>query len=231
MKRTNTLLTATLGLIMSATLMAESANTGPTENIPISALPYTITAPGTYVLTGNLNYRSQTSSATDTAISISTAVRGPVILDLNGFTITGNGNSSISVGIGGAFTGPYAANAYPITVRNGTLKNFAFGIWAETNLTTAPLTAININNITLFLTQPPSGDSTCIVFGGYVDSSTVRNCTFNNASYGIEDVLSHGGNRYSNITLNNVDNSFFVTGTNGGKTTILEDCHYEAPAN
>jgi hypothetical protein len=38
--------------------------------------------------------------------------------------------------------GPYAADAFPITVKNGLFANFSFGIFAETNVPDAPLTGI-----------------------------------------------------------------------------------------
>ena len=66
----NTLATAAFGLIMSA-LSASAAN------IKITSLPLDITAPGTYVLTGNL-----TSPSSGTAIHISSSIPGPVVLDL-----------------------------------------------------------------------------------------------------------------------------------------------------
>jgi hypothetical protein len=62
MKLKNTLLMAVLGLTMSAlTLHTAHAQVVQTQaaksaSIKISALPFNITAPGTYVLTGNLNY-------------------------------------------------------------------------------------------------------------------------------------------------------------------------------
>jgi hypothetical protein len=50
---------------------------------PISACPYTITAPGNYVVTGDLTARG-------TCISFATPLSN-VALDLQGHTITGNG--------------------------------------------------------------------------------------------------------------------------------------------
>jgi hypothetical protein len=52
--------------------------------IKISSLPFAITAPGTYVLTGNL-----TSPSASDAITIDASVTGPVVVDLKGFTLTG----------------------------------------------------------------------------------------------------------------------------------------------
>jgi hypothetical protein len=111
MIRINTLFqTAAFGLIMSA-IAAQAANIQITS---IPSLPYTIAAPGTYVLTKNLSYPAQTGFA----INILTTLAGPVVLDFQGHTITGGGagNQSFAVEIGGE--SEYAKNAYPITIRN-----------------------------------------------------------------------------------------------------------------
>jgi hypothetical protein len=90
MKSLNSILLTALGLALS-TLAAQSAN------IKISSLPFAITAPGTYVVTGNLSSSEIQNVA---AITISTSISGPVILDLKGFTLTGSGGDSIGIGIG-----------------------------------------------------------------------------------------------------------------------------------
>jgi hypothetical protein len=111
-------------------------------NIKISSLPFAVTAPGTYVVTGNLTSSATTNVAT---ITISTAIQGPVIVDLKGYTLTGAGGNSIRVGIG-LFAGTGGSNSYPITVRNGSLVNFGFGVWAE-GYNFAILTDITVNNL------------------------------------------------------------------------------------
>jgi hypothetical protein len=115
MKSLNLILLTALGLVLSAPA-AQSAN------IKISSLPFAITAPGTYVLTGNLSFSEIQNVA---AITISTSVSGPVILDLKDFTLTGGGGDSIGIGIG-FFAGTNVSNTSPIAIRNGTLANFAF---------------------------------------------------------------------------------------------------------
>jgi hypothetical protein len=111
-------------------LSAQAANTqlattqaAKSTSIPISYLPFTITAPGTYVLTGNWNFASQNSIGP--AIIISAAVTGPVVLDLKGFTMIGIVNA-VAVLIGQ--TSSAVPNTYPITIRNGTFQNFGLGI-------------------------------------------------------------------------------------------------------
>jgi hypothetical protein len=81
MKTIQKILTAALCLIVSAitvyTVHAQS-------NIKISSLPFNITAPGTYALTGDLTF----SSLSQAGISISTAIPGPVVLAPEGTAIT-----------------------------------------------------------------------------------------------------------------------------------------------
>lgn len=219
-------LTTAFSLIMIA-LSAQAAN------ITIPSLPFTISAPGTYVLAANMSFTSQQNGNAQGAISIPANLPGPVIVDLKGFTITGNGGTSVGVTIGGAFTGPQVSNAFPITVRNGSLKNFDAGVWAQTAQGTF-LSDIEINNLTISCTVPaPNGNTACVEFGDYVNSSTVKNCTFSDAIYGIRDILSNGGNRYTNITFDISVDVRLELGPNGNglSTVILDDCRFEAPAN
>lgn len=90
----------------------------------ISSFPYTISQPGSYILTSNI-----TVSATGTtAISISA---NNVVLNLNGFSVTGpmtcNGSScstsNDSVGIAG-----WATND---TIENGSVSGFYYGVESD----------------------------------------------------------------------------------------------------
>ena len=74
--------------------------------------PYTISAPGSYRLTGNL----VVTAADTNAINVTGS---PVTIDLNGFSISGTGGS-VSSGI--------RDNVGQLTVRNGTIQNFGEGI-------------------------------------------------------------------------------------------------------
>jgi parallel beta-helix repeat protein len=75
---------------------------------PISSLPYTISQPGSYYVTGNL-----TGVAGSDGIRITAS---DVTLDLSGFTLTGVPSSFSGVAVFGLRRG--------ITVRNGTLSNW-----------------------------------------------------------------------------------------------------------
>jgi hypothetical protein len=185
-----------------------------TANIPIYYLPFPITAPGTYVVTKNLS-SSETQNVA--AITISTAVSGPVILDLKGFTLTGNSGGSIGIGVS---AGTNVPNTNPITIRNGTLANFAFGVVATLQ------TDITVNNMTIHV---GSSETNAVgVFFGNVTSSTISNCSFSGGSFGIEDNASPGGNNYSNDTFVK-SNPLFVLSQNGGIPQVLSHCQFGGP--
>ncbi len=83
---------------------------------PIDSAPFTITAPGAYVLTSNL-----VSSGHGLVIQSDN-----VTVDLNGFALTSTG--------GGSFYGVYlegtgARTVNQVSVRNGSLRGFQTGIW------------------------------------------------------------------------------------------------------
>jgi hypothetical protein len=214
MKLRSPLVMAAFGLL--SVLSAQAAN------IKISSLPFAITAPGTYVVTGNLSFPVTTNAA---AITISTAIQGPVIVDLNEFTLTGSAGDSIGVGIGG-FAGTNGPNSYPITVRNGSLTNFGFGVWAEAG-SFSPMTDITVNNVVIHLGPTgQSGNGAGVLFSAAV-SSTVSNCSFSGGAYGIEDTASGGGNRYVNDSF--LENPLLVTIQNGGIPAILNHCQFDGP--
>jgi hypothetical protein len=210
MNRKIHLLVASFGIIVY-TLSAHAAN------IPISTLPFTITAPGTYVLTGDL-----TSSSAGNAISVGMGIQGPVIVDLKGFKITGPGEDSIGVSIG--FNVPGSAtdtNPFPITVRNGTISNFGFGVLAEHKNSPSDITVQKI----VFNTSENSENNGAGVFFYLVHSSTISNCTFNGGAYGIQDSLSGGGNSYNNDTF--IDTGTCLSVSSGN--IVLNHSQFDGP--
>src|SRR4051794_17038646 len=78
---------------------------------PISALPFTISTPGSYYLTGNL-----TATADGSAITVSA---DNVTIDLNGFTLAGGGT--------GSRRGINVSAQKGLCVRNGTLSGWTTG--------------------------------------------------------------------------------------------------------
>lgn len=192
---TTPLVMAALGLIMSALTHTADGQTvaaplAKATSIPISYLPYTITAPGTYVLTKNLTVTVSNAIA---AIFIAANISGPVILNLKGFTISGGGTgSALTIG---------SPNQYPISVKNGTLANFTQGIELSGN--DIALSGLTLSNIQGSIT------STCINIASIANALSVRNCSFSNATYGIADASTNSV--YSDLQFTNVYIKLFLT--------------------
>jgi hypothetical protein len=183
------------------------------REIPISSLPFTITAPGTYVLTGNLQTNSSQS-----AINIANNIQGPVVLDLNGFSLTAPNADGEAIVIE-AYYGSIPTNTYPITIKNGTISG---GLSANPENRPFPSTEITVDNVTFV------GLGLWFFQTSY---STVKNCTFQTG--GIADYNSPGGNRYLNLTfINTVGQALFVGGSSGRAPSVLtlEDCEFANPA-
>jgi len=207
---TRILLTAAFGLIMSA-LSAHSAN------IPISYLPFNITAPGTYVVTSNL-----VCPAPETAITINGSVAGRIILDLGGYTVSTYPNTGSLVA--GIVIQSNPANIN-ITVRNGAVYGFWVGV--DVNPNTAVPSPLYFSNIHLenvaFLFERLIG-----VSYNQIDSSTVNDCTFTGGVLtGIKDTYSPTGNRYS-------QNSFDIGHNTAlevllASPAVLEHCQFDVP--
>jgi hypothetical protein len=215
-RSTTLLLTASLSLIISATALQAA-------NIQILSLPFNITAPGTYVLTGNFNY------AGSPAINITGPFSGPVVLNLKGHTINGITRETYTTGIS---VNGNAPNVSSITIENGTITNFGFGINAGPNNAYAGggptnfFSSITIDNLVVSYALTPVGTGACVYFTD-VNSSTISNCTFSAADYGIFDFQSAGGNRYTNVRFSNSGVPLWAYGLNG--TAVLEHCQFAAP--
>jgi hypothetical protein len=109
MKPKTILLTTTLSLMMSAI-------TPHAAEISIISLPYHITVPGTYILKSNLS----ASGVFVAGITVDSAVAGPIVIDLKGFTISGaNAPAGAIIYI---LDNPTASR---ITIRNGTMQSNA----------------------------------------------------------------------------------------------------------
>ena len=215
----NTLLMAAFGLIMSA-LSVQSAN------IQISSLPFAITAPGTHVVTGNLTFAAPTSGLM-AAITVSTAISEPVVIDLKGFTLTGGGSAGLTVAVGiGLFANTSVRNAYPITIRNGTLLNFGFGVWAELD-GNDDITNLTVNKLTFTVQPADAGNGHAVTFR-QVSSSTVNNCTFNSGNVGISDQESNGGNTYNNNIFNKCPGPLIIEVADN-QSLILSHCQFDEP--
>ncbi len=81
---------------------------------PIDIVPVTISTPGSYYLTGNLTV----ASAGVTGIAVAA---DDVTIDLMGFSLIGPGR-----GAGGLGTGIAMIGRHNVTIKNGTVREFAF---------------------------------------------------------------------------------------------------------
>jgi hypothetical protein len=100
---------------------------------PISALPYTISAQGSYYLTANL-----TASGSSAGITISAS---NVTLDLNGFALVGGGSGNVT-GIN------VPAAQKNILIRNGTVRGWTSGGINASNATNSVIQGIRLSNNT-----------------------------------------------------------------------------------
>jgi hypothetical protein len=132
-------LAAVLSLLSAFSVHAQSISARSSGSpVQITYVPFNITAPGTYRLTTDLSFPFQQNAA----ITVAANLKGPVVVDLGKHTITGIG-AGIGIGIGINSTVP---NTQPITVQNGTIKNFGLGVLAEDN-NNAYLSFITIKNV------------------------------------------------------------------------------------
>jgi hypothetical protein len=144
-----------------------SAAAAPTR---ISACPYTITAPGNYVVTRNL-------TATGTCISFATPVSN-VALDLQGHSITGNGTG---YGIACLQSGSNDRCDHVI-IANGVVARFSGGIHLDGNFNTVAQMTSQQN------TASQQNSGTGIVFNGDSGNLIIGSVATGNDSEGI-----HGG--------------------------------------
>jgi hypothetical protein len=186
-----------------------------TSTIPISYLPYSITAPGTYVLIGNLNYPA---GQTIPAIVIPNNLTGAVVVDLKGFTIASSGDLSFGVNIG--YYDVPATNAFPITIRNGTLTNFTFGIDASQGGHDG-LTSITLDHLTIAHGLGTGTQTTAIYLP--TTASTVSYCNLSSYEFGIRlnRTGSTANNSYKNNTFALVDSPFFFENNDSSADPVV----------
>jgi hypothetical protein len=162
------------------------------SSTPISSLPSNIVAPGTYALTRNLNYPA---GQTIPAIVIANNLTGAVVVDLKGFTIASSGDGfGVSIG----YYDVPATNAFPITIRNGTLTNFTFGIDASQGGHDG-LTKITLDHLTITHPFSPGTQTTAIYLP--TTASTVSYCNLSSYEFGIR--LNRTGSTANNSYKNN----------------------------
>jgi len=127
---------------------------------PISSLPYTISSPGSYFVTGNL-----TSAGTGITVNANDAT-----IDLGGYVLTGPGS--------GDNHGVHMVGRKNVEIRNGTIKNFGTnGIYEASGGYTDP------GHRVIGVRVIENGSSGIFLVG---NQHFIENCTaINNAQYGI----------------------------------------------
>ncbi|MEW6658986.1 MAG: right-handed parallel beta-helix repeat-containing protein [Thermodesulfobacteriota bacterium] len=177
----------------------------------ITSVPYTISQPGFYFLSGNLTY-----SGTFHAITVNA---DDVTIDLMGFSLIKDGPR---VG-----TGVYMSGRTNVEIRNGTVRGFGYGV-REASATGNKHRAINVratgNLYGIYflgsnhLLQGCSGSNNDQI-GLFLTSGVITGCTASNNSSGI---VAHGpANVLGNTALNNSGVNFHLG--NGTSTAILVD--------
>jgi hypothetical protein len=156
-------------------------------NIIINYLPYTISAPGTYVLNTDL-----TAIPNSYAILINQPV-GNVTLDLKGHTLHMSGNTSYGIiaKMSGGFPGI-------VTIQNGTISVSAYGLDVKTNLSQQKNTNLVVQNMT-FSNNTTSAED---IYLEQTLGVQVESCKFVGVGrLGIMDENSPTGNTFTNLSF------------------------------
>ncbi|MFT3686908.1 MAG: right-handed parallel beta-helix repeat-containing protein [Phycisphaerales bacterium] len=171
---------------------------------PISSLPFVISTPGSYYLTGNLAVSSPTHGITVNASGVE--------IDLNGFALTGvNSNNSSAIQCGSSLAS--------IAVRNGRLLNWWGGVDVRF------VTRARVENVEC--TGPGTGVNVSALGIGVGPSSAVINCAV--SGFGIcINVL--GTNNAGGIVSNCRVTAARDIGILTGALSLVEGCSVIADA-
>ena len=177
------------------------AGGGPPVGTKITSLPYTISNPGFYYLTGNLTY-----SGTGNGITVAS---DDVTFDLMGFRILGPGSNGSNIAIN-LYDGTNGHRN--VEVRNGTISGWWAGLtdWSSVALRNRALN-LRVENCLYGIDFETSGDlvKNCTVeavttginiYGGVATGNTVTNCT-----YGIAGNGTINGNVVVNCSTYGID--------------------------
>ena len=118
-KRMKSTFFAAATLCAALTIFSSPAKAETTQCTAITTIPITITTQGIYCLNGNLSG----NLATGSAVTIAT---NNVTVDLNGYKL-----GNLAAGLGTNATGIFADQKKNITIRNGTIRGFKYGILLE----------------------------------------------------------------------------------------------------
>jgi hypothetical protein len=152
----------------------------------ITALPFSITAPGTYTLAADLTSKNVNSVAI--SISVPAFLTGNLVLNLNGHTIHSNG------GLAG-MTVSVNSTGYSTTIMNGTFDGFSYGIETASSGNDSHLL---IDNVTFKSTS----NSTTAILLTRINRAVISRCNFVGVMRcGILDAYSGLGNSYVNLNF------------------------------
>jgi hypothetical protein len=182
----------------------------------ITSLPYPITTPGFYYLTGNLSY-----SGSSNGITVSS---DDVTIDLMGFRLSGPGILSGSFGI------YVQANHKNVEIRNGVLRNWNKAIYADPGGTNYGHRVINIRaeanygGIELYgsghLTKGCTALNNTNNYGIMCDTeATISNNVVINSSVGI---YCNSGSVIGNNVICNSGQTGIQLGNNMGSSTLMD---------
>jgi hypothetical protein len=169
---------------------------------PISSIPFTIGASGTYILTAGLVYSASTGNA--------------ITVNANNVTIDLNGHYLICSVSGNSATGIFASNKLNIRVRNGEILRFSHGVGFDfpggTN-----------NNIGHVVEGIGFWNNNIAVWFHQTQASVVRNCIFNGGLAGI-DFFAGTGNRAVGNVATGITFGFFSDGTDYFDSNYADHC-------
>ena len=175
----------------------------------ISSVPYTISAPGNYVLGSNLTY----SSAAGAAITI---LSSNVTLDLAGHYLYHPGTPTSNVGV-------YVHNAGNVIIQNGIIAVFYYGVYIEHT----GGTALNSGDIVqdLRLTNVTWGVVLATVTGSIVRNNQITSTSNGTSGEGI-DIFGGGGNLVSGNVFSGFNLGVFAQGDNYFLENMVSNCAF-----
>ncbi len=174
----------------------------------INSVPYTISAPGTYVLGSNLTY----SSAAGAAITI---LSSNVTLDLAGHYLYFPGTPTSNVGV-------YVHNAGNVVIQNGIIAVFTYGVYIEHTGGTALITGDIVEN--LKLTNVTDGVVLTTIAGSIVRDNQITSTSNGTSGAGI--FISGGGNLVSGNVISGFDEGVFGGGGNYCLENMVSNCSF-----
>jgi len=148
---------------------------------PITSVPFVISTSGNYYLPANLSFAGFSGAAI-------TITASQVVLDLNGRTISSSQSSAVDFGV-------YVVNQVDVTIQNGDIDNFYYGVLLAPNSSdnNAKNTVANIKF---------NGDQVG-VFSISGQSNLVKDCIIDGGDVGIWFLADLGGSRATNNILEN----------------------------